>query len=297
MAVQTGRLLIVDGHAYAYRAYHAIRSLTGPDGSPTNGIFGFVKALGKLRAQVEPEYGLVVWDGGLARERLEAHPAYKAQRPPMPESLGRQIEGMQEYLRGAGVASHCREGVEADDWIATVTRAAVGQGGTVIIASPDKDFMQLVGERVGLLNPNDKTPAVWSAAEVRERAGVEPEQIVDWLSLVGDSVDNIPGVPGVGEKTAAELLRRFGTIEAIYMRLTEITSDRLRAALAQAEAVVRRNRDLIRLNDQLPERVDLEQLRLRAENRELLGEMFARWGFRSLREEMAKAAPAQGELF
>lgn len=291
------RLLIVDGHALAYRSFHAIRSLNAPDGSPTNAIFGFLKALGKLRGWVRPDYLLVAWDGGLAAERLEALPEYKAQRPPMPDSLARQIEDIAAYLKAAGYASQCQEGVEADDWIATVTRRAVEQGAAVVIASPDKDFLQLVQPRVGLANPNDKEEKIWAEPEVRQRTGVAPAQVVDWLSLIGDSVDNIPGVPGVGPKTAAELLGRFGTVNAVYERLNEIKSDRLRTALTAAEAAVRRNQGLVRLNDQLAGEFTLADARPRAADNAGLRGLFERWGFAGFLRELGAAEARQGELF
>ena len=291
------RLLLVDGHAYAYRAFHAIRSLHGPDGAPTNAIYGFISMLSKLRERVQPTHLAVIWDGGLASERVVAHPGYKAQRPPMPADLGRQIDGMVEYLGVAGVASWCRDGVEADDWIAVAARQAAAAGATVLIASSDKDFMQLVTPRVGLLNPNDKTDRVWTDADVVAKSGVRPEQIVDWLSLVGDSVDNIPGVPGVGPKTAADLLRQFDSVTALFLRLAEVKSDRLRAALTAAEADVRRNQELIRLRDEVGVAFSLSDAVLRPEDSSRLLGLFQRWGFRAFARACEARLPgAQGEL-
>src|SRR5205823_58036 len=148
--------------------------------------------------------------------------------------------------------SYCRDGVEADDYIACVARHAAAAGMTVVIASSDKDFMQLVSGRVGLFNPHDKTETIWTDEQVRAKTGVEPSQIVDWLSLIGDSVDNISGVPGVGPKTAADLLQQFVSVAAIYQRLADVRSERLRASLQAAAEVVRRNQGLIRLRDDLP---------------------------------------------
>ena len=291
------RLLIVDGHAYAYRAFHAIRQLNAPDGTPTNAIYGFVKMLAKMRAFIAPTHTVVIWDGGLAAERTTAHPDYKAQRPPMPESLAGQLDGIGEYLRAAGIASWCRDGVEADDWIAAAARRAATAGTRVVIASSDKDFMQLVSPEVGLLNPNDKAERIWTEAEVVAKAGVRPGQIVDWLSLVGDSVDNIRGVPGVGPKTATDLLRQFGSVSALYQRLGEVASERIRQSLDGATAAVRRNLDLIRLRDDLVGDFDLADT---APGTEAVGDLlalFQRWGFRSLRAELeARRSPAQGEL-
>src|SRR4030095_15955191 len=201
------RMLIVDGHAYAYRAFHAIRSLNSPSGAPTNAIFGFIKMTQKMRVQLEPSHVLVVWDGGLAAERVAEHPEYKTQRPPMPDDLESQIDGIVSWVQSAGLASLGAEGVEADDWIASIARHAA-ETMPVVIASSDKDFMQLVSPAIGLLKPNDKTERIWTADDVRAKTGVGPAQIVDWLALIGDSVDNIPGVPGVGPKTAADLIRQ-----------------------------------------------------------------------------------------
>ncbi len=203
------RLLIVDGHAYAYRAFHAIRELRGPEGRPTNAIYGFVKMLEKMCAGLAPSHLTVVWDGGLSAERMAALPEYKAQRPEMPDDLRSQLDEIESYLAAAGVASFCGDGVEADDYIACLARRAADAGWNVVIASSDKDFMQLVSARIGLLNPNDKTGTVWTREQVRAKAGVEPEQVADWLALMGDAVDNIPGVPGVGTENRR---RTAGTI-------------------------------------------------------------------------------------
>lgn len=287
------RLLIVDGHAYAYRAFHAIRELRSPAGQPTNAIYGFIKMLGKLRGTVQPTHLMVVWDGGLSAERVAALPAYKAQRPVMPEDLATQIDGINEYLAAAGVAWFCGEGIEADDYIAGLAVRAVAAGLEVVIASSDKDFMQLVGAGIGLLNPNDKSEKVWGAAQVREKTGVEASQIVDWLSLVGDSVDNIPGVPGVGPKTAADLLGQFGSIASLYERLAEVRSPRIRGALASAAAAVRRNQELVRLRDDLPGAFDPAELVERAPRNEVLAGLFRRWGFRGMLAEVEASSAAE----
>ena len=123
------------------------------------------------------------------------------------------MDEIASYLAAAGVPSFCGDGVEADDYIACLARRAADAGWNVVIASSDKDFMQLVSARIGLLNPNDKTGTIWAREQVRAKAGVEPEQVADWLALMGDAVDNIPGVPGVGPKTAAELLKQFGSVD------------------------------------------------------------------------------------
>jgi DNA polymerase-1 len=287
------RLLIIDGHAYAYRAFHAIRGLRSPGGQPTNAIYGFVKMLAKLRAAIEPTHWVVVWDGGRSAERTAVWPDYKAQRPGMPDDLKLQLDEIVSYLKAAGVPSCCREGVEADDYIAGLARRAVEGGMAVVIASSDKDFMQLVSARVGLLNPNDKSETVWTADQVRAKAGVEPGQVVDWLSLTGDSVDNIPGVPGVGPKTAAELLARFGSVAALYARLDEVKSEKLRVALRAAADAVRRNRELVRLRDDLPCEFLPAELAGKPADAGRLRELYQRWGFKGLLAALAEPARAR----
>ena len=284
------RLLIVDGHAYAYRAFHAIRGLRSPGGQPTNAIYGFVKMLAKMRAAIEPTHLIVVWDGGLNAGRMAALPEYKAQRPGMPDDLRSQLDEIVGYLKAAGVASFCREGMEADDYIACLARRASEAGMEVIIASADKDFTQLVSERIGLLNPNDKSEAIWTDEQVRARTGVKPPQVVDWLSLTGDSVDNIPGVPGVGPKTAADLLGQFGSLRVLYERLDEVKSERLRAALRASTDAVRRNRELVRLRDDLPCEFSPDELAERPADTGRLRELYQRWGFKTLLAALEESA-------
>lgn len=286
------RLLIVDGHAYAYRAFHAIRNLRGPEGRPTNAIYGFVKMLEKMRAALEPAHLIVVWDGGLSAERMAALPGYKMQRPEMPADLQPQLDEIGDYLAAAGLASFCADGIEADDYIACVARRAAAAGWNVVIASSDKDFMQLVSGRVGLWNPNDKAAVVWSREQVLAKAGVEPEQVADWLALMGDVVDNIPGVPGVGPKTAAELLKEFGSVTALFARLAEVRSEKLRAALQGSAETVMRNLRLVQLHE-VPCEFAPQQLAIKPANRDQLRDLFRRWGFKGMIESLERAASGQ----
>lgn len=286
------RLLIVDGHAYAYRAFHAIRELRSPSGQPTNAIYGFVKMLAKMRELLVPTHLMVVWDGGLSAERVASLPGYKAQRPDMPVDLSGQLDGMVSYLGAAGISSFRRDEVEADDYIACMARHAVAAGIPVVIASADKDFMQLVSPQVGLFNANDKSETVWTQVQVRAKTGVEPGQIVDWLALMGDSVDNIPGVPGVGPKTAADLLNRFGSVAGIYDRLDEIKSEKLREALRASAGAVQRNLKLVRLQDDLPCSFSLDELVAKPADVGRLAGLFRQWGFKGLLKALEPATEA-----
>jgi DNA polymerase-1 len=287
------KLLIVDGHAYAYRAFYAIRGLRSPSGGPTNAIYGFVKMLAKMRAAIGPTHLMVVWDGGLSAERTAVLPEYKAHRPEMPDDLKPQLDGIVGYLKAAGVASFCRDGVEADDYIACLARRAADVGMAVVIASADKDFMQLVSARVGLLNPNDKSETVWTDGQVRAKTGVEPSQIVDWLSLMGDSVDNIPGVPGIGPKTAADLLNHFGSVAELFRRLDEVKSEKVRGALRGSVDAVRRNRELVRLRDDLTCDFLPAELAEKPADAGRLRELFARWGFKGMLAALEAESPRE----
>jgi DNA polymerase I len=290
------RLLIIDGHAYAYRAFHAIRSLRSPTGQPTNAIYGFVKMLEKMRTAVQPTHLTIIWDGGLNAERVATLPEYKAHRPEMPEDLRPQLDEIRNYLAAAGLADFCGEGVEADDYIGCLAQRAADDGWEVVIASSDKDFMQLVSARVGLLNPNDKTGLIWGREQVYAKAGVEPEQVVDWLALMGDAVDNIPGVPGVGTKTAAELLKQFGSIEMLFKRLAEVKSGKLQIALRQATEVVQKNLELVKLR-KVPCEFAPAKLQLQPPEHEKLRGLFRQWGFKGMLAELDGSAQVrQAEL-
>jgi DNA polymerase-1 len=287
------RLLIVDGHAYAYRAFYAIRQLNSPEGLGTNAIYGFIKMLAKMQVRVKPTHVAVVWDGGLDAQRMALHPEYKAQRPASPQDLDRQISEIQQYLEHAGLPSCQQDGIEADDVICALCEEALREDYEVVIASSDKDFMQLVSDRVGILNPNDKSETIWGAAEVKAKTGVEPKQVLDWLSLIGDTVDNIPGVPGVGPQTAANLLNQFGSIDGIYSHLDQVKSDRMRHLLRESEPVVRKNINLIRLNNCVDGGLDLKGCLLKASDERQLMDLYRRWGFKTMLQELEARQEAQ----
>jgi DNA polymerase I len=288
------RLLIVDGHHYAYRSFYAIRAMNAPDGFPTNALYGFINAMRRMRACVAPTHIAVIWDGGLDDERTEALPEYKAERDPMPDDLELQLDALDEWLEAAGMHSWCHEGVEADDVIGTLTRQAEAAGLPVVIASSDKDFFQLINPNVHLLNPNDKTDTLWQAEQVRAKTGVEPAQIIDWLSLVGDAVDGIPGVRGVGPKTATKLLLEYGTAENLYSNLNAVKPDGLQGRLREATTEVQRNQDLVALRE-IPEwKIKLEELRPGPGDYATLHAQYTRWNFRSLLQELEVGR--QGEL-
>jgi len=240
------RLLLVDALNVAYRAFYAIAGLTTSDGHPTNAVYGFIKTLTMLERVWKPTHCLVVFDGGTPPERLKLLDTYKAQRKAMPDDLREQLKHMETYLDCSLLASVRLEEQEADDVIASVAGEAEASGMDVLVMSGDKDLLQIVDEHVSVLFPGKNDERV-GPAEVLNKTGVTPAQIVDWLALTGDNSDNIPGVPGVGPKTAARWLREWGSLETIWGHLRELTPEKLRQSLIQHKDAVERNVRLMRL--------------------------------------------------
>jgi DNA polymerase-1 len=284
-------VLLYDTYSLIYRAFHAIRFLSGPDGQPVNAIYGLVRMLQKMAADHPPSHHAAVFDLGAPRQRLGLLPSYKSQRPPTPADLDRQLPVIREVLLAKRVPIVEIEGEEADDIIATLAVGAAGANHQVLIASNDKDFMQIVGPRISLLRPDGKQSVLVDPEAVRERYGVSPEQIVDLFSLQGDSVDNIPGVPGVGEKTAAQLLQHYGTLDNLLVRAAEIAKPRLRDSILASAERVRTNRRLIRLRTDIPLSVSLEGLKVQEPNATALSAIYRRCGFKSLLAQLENSPP------
>tara|TARA_B100001123_G_scaffold427769_1_gene543786 strand:+ start:5256 stop:6134 length:879 start_codon:yes stop_codon:yes gene_type:complete len=280
------RLLIIDGHHLAYRSFYAIRSMHAPDGFPTNAIYGFIRAFEKMRNCLSPSHIAVIWDGGLDEDRTEVLDEYKADRDPMPDEMDLQLDCISEWLEASGIYSYCGDGLEADDLIGTLAKRSEAKGFETIIASADKDFFQLINSKISLLNSNDKTGKLWGSAEVEAKTGVKPHQIVDWLSLVGDSVDGIPGVPGVGPKTAAKLLINHGDIKNIYERISDISREKLRESLVAAKDDVIRNQKLVTLKDIKDWKVNWEDFQPHQRDLPLLREQYRNWNFRTMLKDV-----------
>jgi 5'-3' exonuclease len=299
------KLLLVDGHYYLYRSFYAIRGLTNSRGEPTNAIFGFAKALRRMLADVRPDRAAVIWDRGMPERRTTLQPDYKQNRPPMPDDLRVQERWLMENVPLFGVASLSRPDTEADDLIASYALAAVEQGGEVVVATNDKDILQIVRPQIAIYSTAkaDAAPggyALLGEPEVREKWGVEPARIAEVLALTGDSVDNIPGVPGVGPKTAVTLIRQFETVGALLARLEEVSPAKTREKLSTAVPQITANRQMVALDTDLPLPAPLVDLTVRPRYPELLAAL-RDCEFRSLTREVeaeaaAAATPRQGEL-
>ena len=230
----SGKLVLVDGSSYLYRAFHAMPNLTNSQGEPTGAVYGVVNMLRRLLKEQPSEYFAVVFDAPGPTFRDQMYPKYKANRPPMPDELRGQIQPLHDVISALGLPLICVKGVEADDVIGTLAVAASEMGIETLIASGDKDLFQLVGDKVLLVD--SMKDITYDATGVVNKFGVPPERMVDFLTLVGDSVDNIPGVPKVGPKTASKWLNEFGSLDELVQHANEIggkVGEYLRGALDQ----------------------------------------------------------------
>jgi DNA polymerase-1 len=286
-------VLLVDGSSYLYRAYHASPDLRSPEGFPTGALHVIVGMMKKLREQVGAEHAACVFDAKGKTFRDDWYPEYKAHRAPMPEDLVRQIEPIHEVVRLLGWPVVEVPGIEADDAIGTLARVAAASGHRVVISTGDKDLAQLVTPEVSLINTMSGEKL--DEAGVRAKFGVPPERIVDYLALIGDSVDNVPGVDKVGPKTAVKLLDEHGSLDGIVAaadRLKGAVGDNLRKALPWLPT----GRKLVTvvtdcdLSAQVPGWPDLDALAFRAPDSEGLKAFYARFGFRTWRKELEEAA-------
>ncbi|MDZ4134507.1 MAG: 5'-3' exonuclease H3TH domain-containing protein, partial [Paracoccaceae bacterium] len=260
-------LHLIDGSAYIFRAYHALPPLTRKsDGLPVGAVAGFCNILFRYLENNKngnaPTHVAVIFDHSSKTFRNEIYPAYKANRPDLPQDLRPQFPLTRDATRAFNIACIETEGFEADDIIATLSCKAREAGGRVTIISSDKDLMQLVGGGVGMLDPMKNKEI--GPDEVFEKFGVPPERVVDVQSLAGDSVDNVPGAPGIGIKTAALLIQEYGDLETLLARADEIKQPKRRAALVDNAAQIRLSKRLVTLDCDTPLDVTLESLEVRA---------------------------------
>ncbi|MEC9340535.1 MAG: 5'-3' exonuclease H3TH domain-containing protein, partial [Pseudomonadota bacterium] len=213
-------LILVDGSSYLFRAYHALPPLTASNGLPTGVVFGVINMLRRLRREFPTTHFAVVFDAKGPTFRNDLYAEYKANRPPMPEDLAAQIEPTHEVIRAMGIPLIAVPGVEADDVIGTLARQASIIGMSTVISTADKDLAQLVDEHVTLVNTMSNTTL--DPAGVEEKFGVPPELIIDYLTLIGDTVDNVPGVPKVGPKTAVKWLKEYGDLDGVMAHADQI---------------------------------------------------------------------------
>lgn len=286
------RLLLIDGHYYAYRSFHAIRNLTNSRGEPTGAIYGFTKAVRRMLKDLQPGLAAVVWDMGLPERRTKLQPEYKQQRAEMPADMVPQLDRIQTIVPQLGFQSLGLPDTEADDLIASYAAAAVANDIEVILATNDKDLFQLVDHSVKVYSTNKtdlptlhETFTLLGADHVLKKWGVPPAQIGEVLCLIGDTSDNIPGIPGLGPKNAAALLRQCGNLDAILANPGCIENERIREKIQSSIPQILQNREMVRLDLDLPLPVPVGELEISPDYPALIASLEA-FGFRSLLDEI-----------
>ena len=283
-------LVLVDGSSYLYRAFHAFPPLTNREGEPTGAMYGVVNMLKSLISQVEPSHIAVVFDAKGKTFRDELFEQYKSHRPPMPDELRSQIQPLHAIIKALGIPLISVEGVEADDVIGTLAVQAAKEGKQVLISTGDKDMAQLVNDHIMLINTMNNT--LLDREGVIEKYGIPPELVIDWLALQGDSSDNIPGVKGVGEKTALALLQGIGSIKTIYENLDKVAELSFRGAKTFASKLLAEKEmaDLSYLLATIKTDVELDvthdQLTTSPQNHDKLVELFGKYEFKKWLNEV-----------
>jgi len=290
------QLCLVDGSGFIFRAFHGLPMMTRPDGTPVNAVYGFTTMLMKLLLDNKCSHLAVIFDAGRETFRNKIYPEYKAHRPEPPEELIPQFGLIRDATRAFGVPSIEIPGYEADDLIATYAKLAEADGAEVVIWSADKDLMQLVRDGVSMMDPL-KNRAI-GPAEVFEKFGVTPDKVIDVQALAGDPTDNVPGVPGIGVKTAAQLLDEYGDLDTLLARASEIKQPKRRETLMNNAEAARISRELVRLKDDVPITEAWGDFATRQPDPQALYAFIDQQGFKSLKmrvESVYGAAPVSAE--
>lgn len=282
----TQSLLLVDGSGFIFRAYHALPPLTNPKGVPVGAVVGFMNMLTKLMDGSKHTHAAVIFDAARVTFRNRIYPEYKAHRPPAPDDLIPQFALVREATRAMNLPAIEMEDFEADDIIATYAKQGKEAGFEVTIVSSDKDLMQLIGGRVSMFDAM-KNKAI-DAAQVQEKFGVPPEKVLEVLSLIGDSSDNVPGVAGIGPKTAAELILQYGDVETLLARASEIKQPKRRDTIIASADKARLSRQLIMLKDDVSLPLKIEDLLVKKPEPEILADFLRKHGFKSLLAKLEK---------
>ncbi|MBU0462105.1 MAG: DNA polymerase I, partial [Proteobacteria bacterium] len=294
--VDSKKIFLIDGSAFLYRAFHAIRSLSTSKGHPTNATFGFTRILLKLLKDNSPEYAVVLFDVKGPTFRHKLYDQYKANRPPMPEELAAQIPDIKRIIKALNIPIVEKLGFEADDLVGTYSKLAQEQGFEVVMVTGDKDFIQLVTEKCTLWDPMKDT--ITDVNKIKIDMGIEPRQFIDVLGLAGDTSDNIPGVQGVGPKTAIKLIARFGSIDNIYENLDSLKANKkLYENISSSKDIVLLSRDLATINMSVPVQKPIEDFKLQAFDRKKAFELFQEFEFKTLAAEFAQKADKTKKIY
>lgn len=271
---------LIDSSQYFYRAYFAIRNLTNSEGFPTNAIYGFTKMILKLLSDKKPKYISTVFDSPGPNFRHEIFSEYKANRPPMPDDLLKQLPIIKAILKDMDIKRIEKQGYEADDIIGTLARAFQEKGLRVVIISSDKDFRQLLSTEIMILDTMKDKMTDYTSAQAEY--GFEPEKFIDVMGLSGDTADNIPGVPGIGEKTAIKLIKEYGSFEEVFEQLERIKGKKLKENLYNFRAQAYLSKELVTINRFVPMEIDLKEFEIGLMNRNGLAKIFREYEFTEL---------------
>src|SRR6478735_4563303 len=282
------RLMLLDGNGLIYRGYFALPPLTTSKGELVNAVFGFCSIVLRGIQDIRPDYVAVAFDLQGPTFRHEQYAEYKATRQRMPDDLRDQFPKVREVVKALRIPVYELQGYEADDVIGTIVVDAEKRGLDTTIVTGDLDMLQLVTDQTRLMTTRSgaENTILYDPARIRERYDLVPDQMIDYKALKGDPTDNIPGVPGVGEKTAAKLIREFGTLEALYERISEVKPDKLRDKLIENREAVFMGKDLTTIVRDLPVEFDLEAARLGDYDRETVIRLFREYEFRTLIERL-----------
>ncbi len=294
MSKDRPKILLIDGFHTAFRAFYAIPGLATRQGLPTNAVYGFLQIVRKLLREEQPEYVAVAWDVSDRTFRTERFGDYKANRAPMPEELRVQLPYLRRAIEALSLPILELEHYEADDVMGSIGRQAAAAGYEVVLVSADKDLLQLVGPGIRLFHTGRNR--LYGPAEVEQDLGLRPEQIPDYLALVGDSIDNLPGVPGIGEKGAQRLLAEYGDLESLLAHANQLPRKAYRESLTQHADRARMSRELATIHTDLPLQFDPEALRLRPPSASALRELATELELRSILEELQPTAAIVNSL-
>ena len=286
---------LIDGSAYIYRAFHGVKPLSNSKGLQTNAVFGFINILRRLLREREPAFLAVAFDSRGDVFRHQIYPDYKANRPPMPAELAQQIPYIRDYVTFSNILCLEEPGIEADDLIASAARAMVAQGCRVVVVSGDKDLLQLVGDDVIMWDP--MKDVTMDAEAVAKKYQVPPDRLLEMFALIGDSADNVPGVPGVGPKSAGKLLNEFMTLEELYDGLPAMKPSKMRERLEENRHAAFLSRDLIRLKEDAPVPAAIGDYRLQDADNDKLRELYVELEFSRLLKEVDTSKSVSSERF
>ncbi|MFQ6082181.1 MAG: DNA polymerase I [Candidatus Aminicenantia bacterium] len=284
--MQNKKLYLIDGNSLIYRAYYAIRGLSSSKGFPTNAIYGFVTMLKKLIADENPEYIGVAFDVKGPTVRHKTFKEYKAQRPPMPDDLTTQLPYIKEILRALNITVLEMKEYEADDVLGSLAKKASEKNFVSVLVSGDKDFFQLVNDKIIIYNPAKEK--YFGKEEVENFFGVNPKQVIDVLALQGDPTDNIPGIPGIGEKTAKQLINKFGSLDSLIKNLDKIDKTKLKESIEKNLTILKMSQELVTIKTDLEIEFNPDQFKVKEPNYNRVIQLFQELEFTSLLEEYLK---------